>query len=98
MGCEKHQGGSKAGAASMDPHSTLTPQRLLAGGFPSGSAGKNPFAMQEIKGHRLIPGWGRSTREGNGNPRQYSCLENSMDGGAWQVTVHGVAKSQTRLK
>ena len=45
----------------------------------------------------LIPGLGRSPGEGNGNPLQYSCLENSMDGGAWQATVHGVAKSQTRL-
>ena len=35
--------------------------------------------------------------EGNGNPLQYSCLENSMDGGAWQAAVHGVAKSQARL-
>ena len=35
--------------------------------------------------------------EGNGNPLQYSCLENPMDGGAWQAAVHGVAKSQTRL-
>ena len=35
--------------------------------------------------------------EGNGNPLQYSCLENPMDGGAWWATVHGVAKSQTRL-
>ena len=36
-------------------------------------------------------------REGNGNPRQYSCLENSMDRGAWRTIVHGVAKNQTRL-
>ena len=43
----------------------------------------------------LIPGLGRSSREGNGNPLQYSCLENSMDGGAWWATVHGVAKSWT---
>jgi len=43
----------------------------------------------------LIPGLGRSPGEGNGNPLQYSCLENSMDGGAWWATVHGVAKSQT---
>ena len=35
--------------------------------------------------------------EGNGNPFQYSCLENSMDGGTWWATIHGVAKSQTRL-
>ena len=45
----------------------------------------------------LIPGSGRSPGEGNGNPLQYSCLENPMDGGAWWATVHGVAKSQTRL-
>ena len=44
-----------------------------------------------------IPGLGRSPGEGNGNPLQYSCLENPMDGGAWWATVHGVAKSWTRL-
>ena len=42
-----------------------------------------------------IPGLGGSPGEGNGNPLQYSCLENPMDGEAWQATVHGVAKSQT---
>ena len=42
-----------------------------------------------------IPGLGRSPGEGNGNPLQNSCLENPMDGGAWQAIVHGVAKSQT---
>ena len=42
-----------------------------------------------------IPGSGRSPGEGNGNPLQYYCLENPMDGGAWWATVHGVAKSQT---
>ena len=41
----------------------------------------------------LIPGWGRSPGEGNGNPLQYSCLENPMDRGAWPVTVHDVAES-----
>ena len=44
-----------------------------------------------------IPGLGRSPGEGNGNTLQYSCLENPTDRGAWQATVHGVAKSQTRL-
>ena len=44
-----------------------------------------------------IPGSGRSPGEGNSNPLQYSCLENSTDGGAWQGTVHGVSKSRTRL-
>ena len=44
-----------------------------------------------------ISGSGRSPGEGNGNPLQYSCLENPVDGRAWWATVHGVAKSQTRL-
>ena len=42
-----------------------------------------------------IPEWGRSPGEGNGNPLQYSCLENPMDGGVWWATVHGVTKSWT---
>ena len=45
----------------------------------------------------MIPGLGRSPGEGNGNPLQYSCLENSMEGQAWWAAVHGVAKSWTRL-
>ena len=45
----------------------------------------------------LIPGLGRSPGEGNGNPLQYFCLENPMDRGAWQATVHGVTKGQTQL-
>ena len=45
----------------------------------------------------LIPGVGRSPGEGNGNPLQYACLENSTDRGAWWATIHGVAKSRTRL-
>ena len=44
-----------------------------------------------------IPGSGRAPGEGNGNPLQYSCLDNPMDGGAWWATVHGIAKSRTRL-
>ena len=43
----------------------------------------------------LIPGWGRSPGVGNGNPLQYSCLENPMDRGAWQAEVHGAAESDT---
>ena len=46
---------------------------------------------------RLIPGLGRSPGEGNGYLLQYSCLENSMDKGAWQATAHGIAKSRTQL-
>ena len=45
-----------------------------------------------------IPGLGRSPGGGQGNPLQYSCLENPMDRGAQRATVHGVAKSQTQLK
>ena len=45
----------------------------------------------------LIPGLGRSSGVGNGNPLQYSCLENSVGRDAWQVTVHGATKSQTPL-
>jgi len=45
----------------------------------------------------LIPVSGRSPGEGNGDPLQYSCLENPMDRGAWRATVHGVAKSQIQL-
>ena len=48
-------------------------------------------------GVSLIPGSGSSPGEGNGNPLQYSCLDNSMDRGAWRDIVHGVAKSQTQL-
>ena len=57
---------------------------------------KNPPANVGEVGS--IPGWGRSPGEGNGNPCQYSCLENSMDSGAWWATVHGVTKSRTWLK
>ena len=60
-------------------------------GFPGGSDGKEPACSAENTG--LIPGSGRSPGEGNGNPLQYSCLENPMDRGAWQATVHRVAKS-----
>ena len=64
-------------------------------GFPSGSHGKESACNARDTG--LIPGSGRSPGEGKGYPLQYSCLENPMDGGAWQASVHGVAKSQTRL-
>ena len=51
----------------------------------------------DLKAVGSSPGWGRSPEGGNGCPLQYSCLENPMDRGAWQVTVRGVAKSQTQL-
>ena len=64
-------------------------------GFPGGSEVKASACNVGDLG--LIPGSGRSPGEGNGNSLQYSCLENPMDRGAWWATVHGVAKSQTRL-
>ena len=51
--------------------------------------------MRETRVQSL--GWEDSPGEGNGNPLQYSCLENPMDRGAWWATAHGVAKSRTRL-
>ena len=65
------------------------------GGFPCGSAVKNPPA--NAGDVNSIPGSGRSPGEVNGNPLQYSYLGNPMDRGAWWATVHGVANSQTRL-
>ena len=56
---------------------------------------KQPANAGDIIDMSSIPGWGRYPGEGNGNPLQYSCLENSMDRGAWWATVHGVVKSQT---
>ena len=64
-------------------------------GFPGGSDSKESAC--NIGDPGLIPGLGISSGIGNGNPPQYSCLENSMDRGAWQATVHGVAKSWTQL-
>ena len=60
---------------------------------------KNPTANAgDLRDVGLIPGLGRCPGEGNGNPLQYSCLENPMDRGAWWAIVHGVAKGQTQLK
>ena len=58
--------------------------------FPRSLVGKESAWKAGVPGS--IPGSGRSLGEGNGNPLQYSCLENSMDRGAWQATVHGVAR------
>ena len=66
------------------PWSSLVAQRLKASACNAGDLGS-------------VPGLGRSPGEGNGSPLQYSCLENPMDGGAWWVTVHGLAKSRTQL-
>ena len=57
-----------------------------------------PANAGDIRDLVSIPGLGRSPGGGHGNPLQYSCLENPMDRGAWQATIHGVAKNQTQLK
>ena len=64
-------------------------------GFPSGSVVKNPPASAGDAGS--IPGLGRSSGEGNGNPVQFSCLGNPMDRGAWRATVHEVAKESDTI-
>ena len=64
--------------------------------IPRYTSGKElPANAGDIRDMGLIPGSGRSPREGNGNPLQYSFLDSSMDRGAWWATVHRVAKSQT---
>ena len=68
------------------PHNVLE-------GFPGSSDAKE--LTYNAGDPSLIPGLGRSPGEGNGYPLQYSCLENYMDKGAWQATVHGVAELDT---
>ena len=68
---------------------------LQKASFPVGSEVK--VSACNVGDLGSIPSLGRSPGEGNGNPLQYSCLENPMDGGAWWATVHGAAKSWTRL-
>ena len=64
-------------------------------GFPCGLGDKESACS--VRAPCSIPGLGRSPGEGNGNPLQFSSLENSMDRGAWWATVHGVAESLTQL-
>ena len=71
------------------------PSPLLIKGFPGDLDGKESDC--NVGDPSLIPGLGRSPGGGNGNPFQYSCLENSMDRGAWWATVHGITKNGTQL-
>ena len=76
---------------SLSAETSEKPEDLiLEQGFPHSSVGKESACNAGDPG--LIPGLGRSPGEGNGNTLQYSCLENSMDGGAWSATVHGVSR------
>ena len=79
------------------PHAFWSPSSFVHPTiFPYTSAAE-PW---EEKAHTegMIPGWGRSPGGEHGNPLQYSCLKNPMDGGAWWATVHRITKSQTQLK
>ena len=67
-------------------------QRIFRGG-----SGSKEYASSNAGDPGFIPRSRRSSGEGSGNLLQYSCLENPMDRGAWWATVHGVAKSRTRL-
>ena len=69
---------------------------IFATGFPRGSYGKESACNVGDPG--LTPGSGRSPGEGHGYPHQYSCLENSMDRGDWEVTVHKIPKSWIWLR
>ena len=69
---------------------------MLPVGLPQGFSGKEPaYSVGDARDEGSIPGLGRSPGGGHGNPLQYSCLENPMDRGAWQATVHTVAESDT---
>ena len=87
--------GNWSGAIGKNQKSKLRAARCGEGAFP---VVENPPANEGDSGDvGSIPRLGGSPGEGNGNPLQYSCLENPMDRGVWQATVHGVAKSQTQL-
>ena len=77
----------------MPPNLTVTDSLQSQWGFPSGSVVENLPANTGDTGS--VPGLGRSPGGGNGNPLQYSCLENPMGRGAWQATVHGISESNT---
>ena len=87
--------GLSCSACGIFPDLGLNPCILHWHDFPGGSDGKASAYNAGDPGS--IPGLGSSPGEGNGNPLQYSCLENPMDRGTWQATVSGVTKSQTRL-
>ena len=71
---------------------------LIHRGFPGGTSGKESAGNAgELRNMGSIPELGRSPGGGHGNPLQYSCLENSVDRGAWWATVHRVTNSQTQL-
>ena len=83
----------KSGVAGQNPE--IRGRKSWTGGFPGDSDGKASACNAGDLGS--FSGSGKSPGEGDGNPLQYSCLENFMGRGAWQATVHGIAKSRTWL-
>ena len=78
---------------SQDTAAEYSNEGRQAGGFPGGASDKEfVCSAGDTRDVGLIPGSGRSPVIGNGNPPQYSCLENSMDRRAWQASVHGIPK------
>ena len=86
---------SQAHSLARNGNQSFEPLLYLKMAFPANSDYEE--SVCNARDLDLIPGSGRSPGEGNGNPLQYSCLENHTDRGVWRATVHGVTKSQTRL-
>ena len=89
--CNAGDPGSISGSGRCPGEGIATHSSIL--GLPGGSDSKE--SVCNAGDLSLIPGLGRSPGGGNGNPLQYSCLENPVDRGDWRATVHGVPKSQT---
>ena len=102
--CSRHREGGTLRPWGISGHSTTVCElkawqsQVAAGYCPGFQGGSDNKASDHNAGDLgSIPGSGRSPGEGNGDPLQYSCLENPMDGGGWWATVHGVTKSRTGL-
>ena len=94
----RHSGARWDSNLSSTTSQVALPRRYLMGTQMLLMVMNPPASAGDARDVSSIPGLGRSPGGGHGNPLQYSCLENPMDRGAWQATVHGVEKSRTQLK